>query len=99
MQDVKFRQELHELFSTSELEFLLRESSVTGEEINGEICQLYFSRDKGSVEVYLPPYKVKTKDIEIYFLTTTDRENCTKKEFMKFLYDTKQKKLGFISVE
>ena len=99
MKDIKFRQELYALFSTSELEFLLQEASAIGEEKNGEICQLYFSRDKGKVEVYLPPHKVNTEDIEIHFLTTTDREKCTKKEFMKFLYDTKQKGLSFISVE
>ena len=99
MKDVKFREELYVLFSTRELEFLLQETSATGEEKNGEICQLYFSRDKGNVEVYLPPHEVDTEDIQIYFVTTMDREKCTKKEFMKFLYDTKKKELKFISVE
>ena len=99
MKDVKFRHELYKLFSLNELEFLLQEASFTGEEKNGEICQLYFSRDKGKVEVYLPPHEVTIEDIEIYFLTTTDRTKCTKKEFMKFLYDTKQKGFAFISVD
>lgn len=99
MKDVKFRQELYELFSSSELNFLLQVSTTTGEEKNGEICQFYFARDKGSVEVYLPPHEVETEDIEIHFLTTTDRKKCTKKEFMKFMYDTKKKELAFISVE
>ena len=99
MKDVKFRQELHELFSLSELKFLLQEASATGEEKNGEICQLYFSRDKGSAEVYLPPHEVDAEDIGIYFLTTIDRTRCTKKMFMQFLYDSKEKKLAFISVD
>jgi len=98
MKNVKFRRELHELFSSSELEFIMQEANWIGEEENKEVNGFFFSRDKGMVEVFLPPYEVDTKDIEIYFLTTTKRTKCTKKECMQFLYNSKEKKLALVSV-
>ncbi len=99
MKDEKFRRELNELFSSSELMFLLQEAMWVGEDENEEINGLFFVRDKGMIEIRLPLHEGDSKDVEILFLTTIDGIRYTKKEFMEFMYNTKRKELSVISVD
>lgn len=99
MKDNKFRKEFNELFSSSELMFLLQEATWVGENENEEIDHLFFARDKGMVEISLPIHRIDSKDVEILFVTTTDRTRYIKKEFMQFIYNSRRKELSVISVD
>jgi len=96
---VIFREELYAIFSRDELVFLLKESTLVGEEEDGRICHLFFSRDRGMAEVTLPYEEIDPDEIRIVFLTTTNDSPCTKEELMQFLRDSQGKALANIEVE
>lgn len=99
MKNEDFRKELIELFTQDELSYFLQEALWIGEDKNGKIDSFFFVRDKGMVEIFLPVHEGSSEDVEIAFVSTLDRRVCSKKEFIEFIYDSKQKELPVISVD
>ncbi len=99
MKDEKFRREFRELFSEKELSYLCKEAFWISEDENDEIDYFFFIRDRGMIEIDILKDSINDKDVEIMFVTIMDRIQYTKKEFMQFINDSKQKELVVLSVD